>query len=100
MEADYLLFLRAELPTEHPNEWPRWIPESAIFMTQSPRYLLEAQGVELAQRLATAIGVDRPETLRERLRERQSSFIQYLPVRAGLLNPFAGIDTINKIGSR
>ena len=100
MAADYLLFLRAELPPEHPNEWPRWIPESAIFMTQPPRYLLEAQGVELAQHLAAAIGVDRPETLRERLRDRHSSFLRYLPIRASLINPFADIDTINKIGSR
>ena len=62
---------------------------------------LEAQGVELAQHLAAATGVDRPETLRDRLLERQSYFLRYLPaVRASLLNPFADIDTINKIGSR
>ena len=101
MEADYFLFLRAELPPEDASKWPRWIPESAILQNQPPRYLVEAERIKMAQHLAVAIGVDGPETLRSRLLERHAAFGRCFPTAAWPPNPFASaMDTINKLGSR
>ena len=101
MEADYFLFLRAELPPEHPRGWPSWIPESAIFQNHPPRYLLEAERIRMAQSLAAAIGVDGPETLRSRLLQRHGAFGRCFPIARWTPNPFAyDMDTISRLGSR
>lgn len=101
MEADYFLFLRAELPLEQPSRWPHWIPESAIFQNQPPRYLEEAERIKMAQDLSVAIGVDSPDTLRTRLLERHAGFGRCFPGATRTPNPFAyAIGTINKLGLR
>ena len=101
MEADYFLFLRAELPPESPNGMIQWIPESAIHLKQPPRYLVEAQRIAPARRLAAAIGVDRPETLRDRLLERHTHLGRCFPQAGWPLDPFEDyLDVIHKLGSR
>ena len=101
MEADYFLFLRATLSPEHPSEWPNWIPESAIFQNQPPRYLVEAERTTMARQLAVAVGVDGPKTLSRRLLERHAAFGRCFPRAARVPNPFANaMDTITKLGSR
>ena len=101
MEADYFLFLRAELAPENPDGRVQWVPESAIFLKQPPRYLVEAQRIGPARRLAAAIGVDRPETLRDRLLERHARFGRCFPRARWPPSPFEDdMDVIHKLGSR
>ena len=100
-EADYFLFLRAELPLEHPSGWPSWIPVSALLQDQPPRYLVEAERIEMARQLAVAIGVDGPDTLRSRLLERHQLFGRCFPTARLPPSPFAhDMDTIRKLGLR
>ena len=101
MEADYFLFLRTELPPEQSDGRTRWVPESALFMKQPPRYLAEAQRVGVAKRLAAALGIDGPETMRERLLERHGRFGLCFPATTWPPNPFEDdMDVIHKLGSR
>ena len=101
MEADYFLFLRAELRPDNSDGRTQWVPESAIFLKQPPRYLVEAQRIAPARRLATAIGVDKPETLRARLLERHTRFGRCFPRAPWPPNPFEDdMDVIHKLGSR
>lgn len=66
IEADYLLFLRSE-------EWRPW---STIYMTQQPRYIIEASSTRYAQRLLPPLGVADVTALRARLRERAKQLKQ------------------------
>lgn len=70
-DADYFLFLRAELEAEEEDRRITWKPWSAPYMTGPvPRYLAEATRAKYAERLLRPLGVKDLETLRERLSAR------------------------------
>ncbi len=69
-EADYFLFLRAELQSATASQWVSWIPWSVLGMRQPPRYLREAERIRYAQQLLRPLGVEDISTLRSRLEER------------------------------
>jgi hypothetical protein len=76
-EADYFLFLRAQI---EPNETPGsqviiWAPWSLMYMKEPPRYLKEAQQKTEAQQLTQALGVKDVDTLRERLVKRAHTLL-------------------------
>lgn len=69
-EADYFLFLRTELqPATQPTTIV-WIPWSALYLKQPPRYILGAERIKYAQQLLRPLGIEDIDTLRARLRER------------------------------
>jgi hypothetical protein len=69
-EADYFLFLRTELqPATQPTTIV-WIPWSALYLKQPPRYILGAERIKCAQQLLRPLGIEDIDTLRARLRER------------------------------
>jgi hypothetical protein len=76
-EADYFLFLRAQIePAEEPG-YIMWVPWSFIYMKHVPRYLNEACYKNYAQRLVSPLGVDDLETLRSRLAERAHKLVRF-----------------------
>jgi len=69
-EVDYFLFLRTELqPTTQPTTIV-WIPWSALYLKQLPRFIQEAERIKYAQQLLRPLGVEDIDTLRARLKER------------------------------
>jgi hypothetical protein len=71
MEADYFLFLRAQLEPEEAPEGLEWIPWSTRYMRYVPRYLLDASRAKYAQRLVRALGVADIPTVRIRFERTQ-----------------------------
>ncbi len=69
-EADYFLFLRAELQLAKVSQWALWMPWSVPSMRQPPRYIQEARRAGYAPRLLRPLGVEDIPTLRTRLAER------------------------------
>ena len=101
MEADYFLFLRTILPPEQGYGWSPWIPHTAIYMSQPPRYVIEAERVEMAQKLGAAIGVDSPEELRNRLNKQHAAYARYFSNSIWFHSPFIdNLGAIERIGSR
>lgn len=101
VEADYFLYLRATLPLKQGYGWSLWVPHSVIHMEQPPRYLIEAERIDMAQQLASAIGVESPATLSDLLSEHHSDFAHYFSGRTWLLSPFRDhMGIIKRIGSR
>jgi len=94
-QADYFLFLRAQLqPETITSQWPLWMPWSSMYIHQVPRYLQEAKRVKYAQQLTHSLGVENIETLRTRLIERTGLLEKawgYRPHRFWD-NPLAGFD--------
>lgn len=70
VEADYFLYLRAQLQPEKASQVIAWLPWSTLNLHQPPRYLLEAVSSRYAQRLLPALSVADIPTLRQRLAER------------------------------
>jgi hypothetical protein len=69
-EADYFLFLRAQLsPTEAPK-WIEWKAWGALNLNQVPRYLRLAEREKYAQALLPALDVSDVETLKDRMSTR------------------------------
>ncbi len=69
IEADYFLFLRAQVQAATPNEWPVWMPWSSLYMHQVPRFIQEAKRIKNVQRLLQPLGAQDIQTLRIRLIE-------------------------------
>jgi hypothetical protein len=69
-EADFFLFLKAELQETSSSQWISWIPWSVLGMRHPPRYLQEAARIKYAQQLLRPLGVEDISTLRTRLQER------------------------------
>ena len=70
VEADYFLFLRAQLHPEVASEWITWIPWSVPAMRHPPQYIQEAITAKGAQKLLHAFALEDISTLRTRLVER------------------------------
>ncbi|MHB8599177.1 MAG: hypothetical protein ACYDER_20485 [Ktedonobacteraceae bacterium] len=70
VDADYFLFLRAELQNTSASRSISWIPWSVLGMQQTPFYLQEAIRIKYAQHLLQSFGVEDLPTLRTRLQER------------------------------
>ncbi len=75
-EADYFLFLRAELQSATVSRWILWIPWSVLGMRQPPRCLREAERIRYAQQLLRPLGVEDTSTLRSRLEERTCKLME------------------------
>ncbi|MGC1695949.1 MAG: hypothetical protein WA743_11845, partial [Pseudolabrys sp.] len=97
-DADFFLYLRSLLPNETFNgEFP-WKPWSAIWLADTPRFLLRAQSEAQAEIVARALALPSVVEFKKRLQERGSrvavlyshSFWDY-PVRHA---------DVEKIGSR
>ncbi|SRR5579883_1122087 len=69
-EADFFLFLRAELQETTRSRWISWVPWSVLGMRSHPQYLQEAERSKYAQKLLRPLGVEDISTLRTRLEER------------------------------
>ncbi len=83
-EADYFLFLRAQIqpPTSAKN--PSWMPWSSLYIQQVPRFLQTAKYSKYAERLLKPLSVVDIPTLRTRLVERTGSLEEgwgYIPTR-------------------
>jgi len=101
MDADYFLFLRANLASPDSSVWIGWLPESVVYLKAPPRYLLEAKRIEQARRLATAVGLDRPELFRDRLLERHSRVGAAFPRAVWPPDPLRDdLKVIHELGSR
>jgi len=73
MEADYFLFLKAQIQSDVAEELPLWMPWSSLHIHQIPRYLQAAKHYKHARLLLAPLGVKDIETLRLRLVERTGS---------------------------
>jgi hypothetical protein len=94
------MFLRTFISPAQKEDVEHWIPESAVFMKIPPRYLIEAKRIGLARRIATALRVDRPEIVRERLLERHYLFGASFPRAGWPPNPFEDdMQVIHTLGS-
>jgi hypothetical protein len=69
-DADYFLFLSAQVDPEETPESIVWAPWSLLSLNAAPRYLNEAQYKRGAQFLAQALSLGDIDILRERLTER------------------------------
>ncbi len=100
-EADYFLFLRAQVQPATVNEWPIWMPWSSLYMHQVPRYLQAAKRLNYAQRLLQPLGVEDIQTLQTRLVERTGSLEKGWGIRPFRFwdNIMAGFD-FSTIGSQ
>lgn len=71
LDADYFLFLRAQIQTSQPSQWIEWKPWSALYLRgRIPRYIAESVRAKSAQRLLRPLGVESVEILRSRFAER------------------------------
>jgi len=68
--ADYFLYLRGELPGDELGTFIDWRPWSTFYMTRAPRFFLDARDTAVAQKIATALGLDNVQMLKRRLHER------------------------------
>lgn len=101
-EADYFLFVRAQIHVAEDPQWPLWMPWSSIYLRQTPHFLQRAKRAKYAQQLLLPLGVEDISTLRSRLVERAGSLEKAWktePYRMGFWdNSLAGFD-FNNIGS-
>jgi len=84
VEADYFLFLRAQIQPPTATKWPSWMPWSSLHIHEVPHFLSKAKYIKYAQQLLTSLGVVDIPTLRTRLVERTGSLEQgwgYIPTR-------------------
>jgi hypothetical protein len=102
MEADYFLFLAAELhPTEAPTmSWGDvWRPWSLAYTSgHKPSFLVRAERAEYAKELIVPLGLSSVDMLRDRYRQRGSLVQRYFDsiyyrFRLGTVDP-------NSIGRR
>jgi hypothetical protein len=77
MEADYFLFLRAQLEPEQAQQGLEWVPWSTRSMRYVPRYLLEASRTKFGQRLVRALGIADIPTMRSRFAERAHQLVGF-----------------------
>lgn len=89
VEAEFLLFLRAELapaksPLAEQGDAPLWRPWTALFMNwKVPTYLVRAQRAEQAGRLLKAVGVPDVVSFRQRYAARDANIVQFFRSRTG-----------------
>jgi hypothetical protein len=74
-QADFFLFLRAQLQPETDPRWPLWAPWSLLYMKLPPRYLREAERVKYARQLLRPLGVTDIFVLQARLKERAGQIV-------------------------
>ena len=103
IDADYFLFLRAELEKEGTERvlmsWRAW---STLYMKhQPPKFLAEATRIKYAQRLLRPLGVENIQMLRERLTERAKKLEGLFnhPYYSGWSHPLEDFD-VSTIGAR
>jgi hypothetical protein len=98
-EADYFLYLRAELEPKKMTDHITWWPWSALYMTERPRYHVDADSTPVAEQLLRPLGVPDIPTLRERLVERGLRYERNMSSRGFFLHfPMGGFD-VNTIGT-
>ncbi|MEM1170883.1 MAG: hypothetical protein AAGJ08_17840 [Cyanobacteria bacterium P01_H01_bin.35] len=61
IEADFLLFIRAE--SQSNSQY--WYGRSLLYMKQVPKYLLKAKNVKFAEQLLSPLGLETIEELRD-----------------------------------
>ncbi|MGM3308367.1 hypothetical protein ACSQ6I_20720 [Anabaena sp. WFMT] len=74
IDADCFLFLRYEFQDKKADEWHNWIPWTKIYMTEVPRYLLEADSIRYAEKLLPSLGVKEIHTFRIRFNDVSNNF--------------------------
>ncbi|QSJ20373.1 hypothetical protein JYQ62_17735 [Nostoc sp. UHCC 0702] len=79
MDADCFLFLRSEFQDPEASKWHKWIPWTRFCMQQIPRFLLEAQRVQYAQRLLRPLGLENIQTLQYKLAEGVNKLANIFP---------------------
>jgi hypothetical protein len=99
--ADLFLFMRSEIRSDQPHEYPKWRVTTPQLSEGPPEFLFRAARIGIARRLASAVGVDRPEVLRERLWDRGRELLY--KGHAGLAivharNPLT--DVVHEIGGK
>jgi hypothetical protein len=93
LDADYFLFLRAQIQTMEPSQWIEWKPWSALYLRgRVPRYLAEAVRAKSAQRLLRPIGVESVEVLRSRFAERAPELRRLFNDVFGRFDPLGDFD--------
>ena len=97
-EADYFLFLRAELPSETVSSWIEWKPWSGLYLHEMPRYLVDATNARVAEQMLRPLGVGDIATLRSRLAQRALRYGKLWSATGFWHSPLEGFDT-NIIGS-
>jgi hypothetical protein len=96
--ADYLLFLRLDLPSPQASEWPRWYTWAGVLLSDPPRFLIDAIRMTEASQLGETIGVPGAALVQERLVERGRRFVKYYAIHAHRLSLFPSFD-FSTIGS-
>lgn len=69
-DADFFLYLRGVLPEDKVAGNFPWRPWSAVWLKGTPRFLLRAQSMTQAEKVARALAVRSVSELKSRLRER------------------------------
>ena len=69
-EADFFLFTRGEITKKTASHWFSWIPWSILYLSATPRFLIDSERKEYAQRLLAAFGANGIEEVRRFLAER------------------------------
>jgi hypothetical protein len=99
VEADFLLFLRGELPPPDGAEGIPWRPWTGFFMNwKVPNFLVRAERQKEALRIAQAAGVADVETFRKRYAARAENLRVYFRDRMGRFQ-LAKLD-LQKFGSK
>jgi hypothetical protein len=95
MDADYFLFLRAEIASEG---FGGWVPWSTLYLEQPPKYLIEASRAKYAQELLQPLGAITIATLREQVDRSISTLQQVFGYNLGF-SPLGNFEP-QTIGSR
>lgn len=67
INAEFFLFLRAEIEKSNMNDPPEWIPWILIYNEQPPRYLIEAYRIKEAEKLLAPLNVPNVQVLRNKM---------------------------------
>lgn len=99
MDADSFLFFRAELQDKNTSAWPTsWMAWSTLYLTQPPRYLLEAYRRKYADQLVGPLGLKDVATLQLRLSERALNLVNLFD-NGWFRDPFRDFDP-QQIGTK
>jgi len=68
MDADYFLFLRAQVRDADDEQDITWVPWSSLCMGEIPRYLIQAEDRRYAETLARALGLTDADSIADRIK--------------------------------
>lgn len=100
LDADYFLFLRAQLQTAEQSQWIEWKPWSALYLRgRIPKFLAESVRIKGAQRLLKPLGVESIDVLRTRFTERAPTLQRLFNDMFGRFDPLVSFNP-STIGTR